>query len=265
RLAGARAAAATAACAAVLAAAFVIPVAQLLWWSGADTIRGAAGVLDPRYGSYLVNSLAVGAIAAVACVAIALVVTHGARMAGGRATGAAAQLTTVGYAVPGVVVAIGVLIAFAELDEGLEALGVPGGTGLLVTGSVVGIVYAYIVRFLALSYHSVDASFTKVSPAMTASALSLGASPARVLRRVHLPLVRTGVGAALVLVLIDSLKELPIVLLLRPFGFTTLSVWVWQLASESRWSAAGLPALTIVAAALIPVLLLVRRGRLEVR
>ncbi|MGH3903018.1 MAG: ABC transporter permease [Pseudonocardiaceae bacterium] len=265
RLSGARGTAATAACAAVLAAAFVIPVAQLLWWSGADTIRGAAGMLDTRYGSYLLNSLVVGAIAAGCCVAIALVVTHGARMTGGRLTGAAAQLTTVGYAVPGVVVAIGVLIAFAELDEGLEALGVPGGTGLVVTGSVAGIVYAYIVRFLALSYHSVDASFTKISPAMTASALCLGASPARVLRRVHLPLVRTGVGAALVLVLIDSLKELPIVLLLRPFGFTTLSVWVWQLASESRWESAGLPALTIVAAATIPVLLLLRRGRLEVR
>jgi iron(III) transport system permease protein len=129
---------------------------------------------------------------------------------------------------------------------------------------VVSIVYAYVVRFLALGYHSVDASFQKVSPSMTASALTLGASPARVLRRVHLPLVRTGVGAALVLVLIDALKELPIVLLLRPFGFTTLSVWVYQLASESRWASAGLPALTIVAAALIPVLLLMRRGGLTV-
>ncbi|HEX2300198.1 MAG TPA: hypothetical protein VHH34_17090, partial [Pseudonocardiaceae bacterium] len=222
-------------------------------------------ILGSRYGGYLLNSLLVGALAAVCCLAIALVVTHSARLTGGRLTTTAAQLTTVGYAVPGVVVAIGVLIAFAELDNALEALGVPGGTGLVVTGSVVGIVYAYVVRFLALSYHSVDASFTKVSPAMTASALSLGASPARVLRRVHLPLVRTGVAAALVLVLIDALKELPIVLLLRPFGFTTLSVWVWQLASESRWPDAGLPALTIVAAALVPVLVLVRRGRLEVR
>ncbi len=262
RLSGARGWGATATCCAVLAAAFAVPVARLLWWSAADTIRGAAGLLDPRYGSYLLNSLVVGAIAAVSCVTIALVVSHGVRMTGGRLTGAAAQLTTVGYAVPGVVVAIGVLIAFAGLDGGLEALGVPDGTGLVVTGSVAGIVYAYIVRFLALGYHSVDASFQKVSPSMTASALSLGASPGRVLRRVHLPLVRTGVGVALVLVLIDSLKELPIVLLLRPFGFNTLSVWVWQLASESRWDSAGLPALTIVAAAVIPVLLLVRRGGL---
>jgi iron(III) transport system permease protein len=152
-----------------------------------------------------------------------------------------------------------VLLAFGQLDSGLRAVGVPGGAGLLVTGSVLGILYAYIVRFLALGYHSIDASFAKVSPAMTGSALCLGASPARLIGRVHLPLVRTGVGAALVLVTIDALKELPIVLLLRPFGFDTLSVWTYQLASESRWESAALPALTIVAVALVPVLLLVGR------
>lgn len=260
RLRGARAAAATLACGAVLAAAFVIPIGQLLWWFGGELAGGATAVADPRYLIYLANSLGTAAVAAGACVVVALVVTHGVRLTGGRLTRLAGQLTTVGYALPGVVVAIGVLIAFAELDTALERLGVPGGTGLLVTGSVVGIVYAYVVRFLALGYHSVDASLRKVSPAMTASALTLGAPPVRVLTRVHLPLARSGVGAALLLVLVDALKELPIVLLLRPFGFTTVSVWTWQLASESRWESAGLPALTIVAAALVPVLLL--RGNL---
>lgn len=263
RLTGAPRWLATGTCAAVLAAAFGLPAAQLLWWSGADLLRGATNLLDPRYAGYLTNSLFVGAIAAVSCAAIGLLITHSTRMAGGRLTRIAAQATTVGYAIPGVVVAIGVLIAFAHLDTGLEALGVPGGTGLLVTGSVIGIIYAYVVRFLALSYQSIDASFTKVSPSMTASALSLGASPARVLGRVHLPLVRTGVVTALVLVTIDALKELPIVLLLRPFGFDTLSVWTYQLASESRWESAALPALTIVAVALVPVVLLVGKDRLE--
>lgn len=133
----------------------------------------------------------------------------------------------------------------------------------MATGSLVGILYAYLVRFAALGYNSVDASMQKIAPSMTMSALTLGASPRRVLRRVHLPLARAGVGVAFVLVLIDAIKELPIVLLLRPFGFTTLSVWVYQLASESRWASAGLPALTIVAAALVPVLVLFRpqRGR----
>jgi iron(III) transport system permease protein len=263
RLTGARGWAATGTCAAVLAAAFGLPVAQLGWWAGTELSQDGAGLLDPRYAGYLGNSLAVGVTAAAACAAIAFLVAHGVRMAGGRLTVAAAQLTSVGYAIPGVVVAIGVLIAFAQLDAGLEALGVPGGTGLLATGSVLGIIYAYIVRFLALGYHSIDASFAKVSPSMTASALCLGASPARVLGRVHLPLVRTGIGAALVLVTIDALKELPIVLLLRPFGFDTLSVWTYQLASESRWESAALPALTIVVVALVPVLaVLGRRQRI---
>ena len=260
-LTGWRGWAAAAACAGLLAAAFVIPVAQLLSWSGAHTVRGLQGTFDPRFVTYLANSLFVAAVAAVGCGVIALVVSHGVRLNGDRLTTTAAQLTTVGYAVPGVVVAIGVLVAFAGLDGVLEGIGVPGGTGLLVTGSLVGLCYAYVVRFLALAHNSVDASFAKVTPAMTASALTLGASPCRVLRRVHLPLVRTGVGVGLVLVLVDALKELPIVLLLRPFGFTTLSVWVWQLASESRWSSAGLPALTIVAAATVPVLVLFRRTR----
>lgn len=249
---------AAAGCAAVLGAAFVIPLAQLLSWSGADTIRGIAGVFDARFVTYLGNSAFVAAVAAAGCVGIGLVVTGAARLGGGRLTAAMAQLTTVGYAVPGVVVAIGVLVTFAALDRGLEALGVPGGTGLLATGSLVGILYAYLVRFTALGYHSVDASMVKITDAMTMSALTLGAAPRRVLRRVHLPLARAGVAVAFVLVLIDVIKELPIVLLLRPFGFTTLSVWVYQLASESRWASAGLPALTIVAAALVPVLVLFR-------
>jgi iron(III) transport system permease protein len=173
----------------------------------------------------------------------------------------AAQPTTFGYAVPGAVIGIGVLLAFAKLDDALRAAGVSGGTGLLVTGSVVGILYAYLVRFLAPAYQAVDASFSKVSPSMTLSAMSLGASPLRVLRRVHLPLVRPGVAVALVLVTIDAIKELPIVLLLRPFGFTTVSVWVYQLANENFWEKAALPALVIVSAAVVPVFFLFRQVR----
>jgi len=261
RLTGARAWAATGTCAGVLAIAFGLPVAQLLWWAGTELAQDRTGLLDPRYAGYLANSLTVGVTAAVACAAIGFLVAHGVRMSASRLTVVAAQLTSVGYAIPGVVVAIGVLIAFAWLDSGLEALGVPGGTGLLATGSVLGIVYAYIVRFLAPGHQSIDASFAKLSPAVTASALCLGASPVRLLGRVHLPLVRAGIGTALVLVTIDALKELPIVLLLRPFGFDTLSVWTYQLAAESRWESAALPALSIVVVALIPVLLVIGRGQ----
>src|SRR3712207_491002 len=129
-----------------------------------------------------------------------------------------------------------------------------------LTGSVAGILYAYLVRFLAPAYQAVDASLTKVSSSMTMSALTLGASPARVLTRVHLPLARSGVFVAFVLVLVDAIKELPLVLLLRPFGFSTVSVWVYELARENFWEAAALPSLVIVATALIPVWLLFRRA-----
>lgn len=246
----------------VLATGFVIPVVQLLIWAFGDVLADPGSLLDPRFADYLVNSLVVATITAVACVLLAVVIGHTLRLGGGPVVQSAAQLTTFGYAVPGAVVGIGVLIAFALLDDLLEGLGVPGGTGLLVTGSVLGILYAYVVRFLAPSYQAVDASFAKVSPNMTLSAMSLGAKPWRILTRVHLPLVRPGVLVALVLVMIDAVKELPIVLLLRPFGFTTVSVWVYELARENFWEKAALPALVIVAVAVVPVFILFRQVRL---
>ncbi len=169
----------------------------------------------------------------------------------------ASRATAIGYAVPGPVVAIGVLLSLAGIDAVLDAAGIGWGAAL-VTGSVVGLVVAYVIRFLALATNSMEASLDKVTRSTTSSALSLGASPARVVRRIHLPLMRSGVGVALVLVAVDALKELPVVLLLRPFGFSTLAVWVYELASESLWNLVGLPALTIVAVAAVPVLLLFR-------
>ncbi|MHC5559175.1 ABC transporter permease [Kocuria sp. U4B] len=261
RLTGWRGWGATLLGAAALAAGFLVPVLQLLVWAVGEAVGDPASLADPRFVQYLVNSAVVAAVAAAACAALSLAIGHGVRMGGGRLVTSAAQLTTFGYAVPGAVVGIGVLIAFAGLDALLERAGVPGGTGLLVTGSVLGILYAYVVRFLAPAYQAVDASFAKISPTLTWSALSLGAGPLRILARVHLPLVRPGAAVALVLVLIDAVKELPIVLLLRPFGFTTVSVWVYELARENFWEKAALPALVIVAAAVVPVFFLVRQAR----
>lgn len=252
---GARAGAAVAACSALLLVAFVIPVAQLLRWALSEE-GGAA--LDPRYLRFFGNSALLAAVSALLVLAAAILVTNAARFTGTRASRGLAQLTTLGYALPGPVVAIGVLLVVAGLDRALGAAGleVPG---LVVTGSFGGLVYAYFVRFLALGVNGVDASLQKVPVELTMSARSLGASPLRVLGRVHMPLSRAGMLTAVLLVAIDALKELPVVLLLRPFGFDTLSVWVWQLASDSRWATASLPALTIVGASLIPVGMLVAR------
>ncbi|WP_353951870.1 iron ABC transporter permease [Knoellia sp. S7-12] len=253
---------ACAAAGSVLATGFLLPVVQLVWWAVRATLADSSSLSTGRFATNLTNSAVMAALAALACVTLALLLTHGVRMTGGRLARGAAQLTTFGYAVPGAVIGIGVLVAFAALDRWLEALGVPGGTGLVVTGSVIGILASYVVRFLAPAYQAVDASFTTISPSVTNSAFSLGASPMRVLRRIHLPLSRSGIAVALVLVAVDAVKELPLVLLLRPFGFTTVSVWVYELANENFWEQAALPALLIVALAIVPVWFLVRQVRL---
>lgn len=262
-LKGAGAFAATGACVLLLAVAFGIPLGQLVVWASSEAMAGGGGGgSDTRYLTFFGNSAILAASTALLVVVAALLVTNGARFAGSRTSRGLAQLTTVGYAIPGPVVGIGALLVLAASDRLLDAVGLPM-PGLVVTGSIGGVMYAYFVRFLALGVNGVDSSLQKVPRELTMSARSLGASPLRILTRVHAPLSRAGMLAAMLLVAVDALKELPIVLLLRPFGFDTLSVWVWQLASESRWSAAALPALTIVAASLLPVGLLI--GRLSQR
>ena len=148
------------------------------------------------------------------------------------------EAATVGYAVPGPVVAIGVLILLSAVDAALDAVISLGAA--LVTGTVAGLLYAYGIRFLALAFGSIDAGLEKVAPSLTLAALSLGARPSRGGAVVHLPLLRPGIGVALVLVAVDALKELPIMLLLRPFGFETLAVWVNQrdrVSVEVGWAA----------------------------
>ncbi len=258
RLGGVRAIGAVAACGTVLACAFVLPVLRLGWWAWAGRHESAGGINDPRLSEYLANSISLALLVALACVVIAVLIGHATRLGGGRLVRGAAQLTSFGYAVPGAVVGIGVLLLMDWLDRGLEALGKEGGTGLLITGSVLGILLAQVVRFVAPAHQAIDASFAKVPPAITDSAQSLGAGPVRLLGRVHLPQIRAGLAVATVLVVIDVVKELPLVLLLRPFGFTTVSVWVYQLASENFWERAALPALVIVLVALVPVVVLVR-------
>lgn len=246
-------------CLGALAVAVFVPVARLVAWAFEPTSARTEGVLSADFLQALVNSMVIAVIAAVTCVILALLIGHALRLGGGGVVRSAAQLTTFGYAVPGVVIGIGTLLLMKAVNDGVAALGVPGGAGLLVTGSVPAILFAYAVRFLGPAYQAVDASYSKLSVSITQSALSLGAGPMRILRRVHAPLVRPGVAVAAVLVAVDAIKELPLVLLLRPFNFTTVSVWVYSLATENLWNLVALPALIIVALAAIPVFLLFRQ------
>ena len=196
--------------------------------------------LDARFVEYLANTLTVAVLAAVGCVGLAFLLGHSLRLTAGRLPRAAAQLTTLGYAVPGAVVGIGVLLTFDWLDRLLEWLGT-GGTGLIVTGSVAGILYAYLVRFLAPAYQAVDASLTKLSPNLTNSALSLGASPQP--DPDPCPPATGAVGCPCGPCAGDDRRGqgAPHRALLRPFGFTTISVWVYQLAIENFWEQAAAP------------------------
>lgn len=252
---------ATAACSLVVGAAFGLPFLQLGVWAWGQVTRGA---LNARYLEFAGNTLTLAGVTAALALLLALFMAYGVRLHRGPAVRLAAWIAATGYAIPGAVVAMGILAPLVALEHSLgflsRLLGDPG-RGLWVLGSGAGLVYAYLVRFMAVAYHPVEASLEKVTPSMDMAARSLGMSAAGALRRVHLPLIRTGMLTGAVLVFVDVMKELPATLLLRPLGYDTLAVRVWQMTSESLWEEAALPALTIVLAGLLPILLLIRASR----
>jgi iron(III) transport system permease protein len=173
----------------------------------------------------------------------------------------AARIAGLGYAIPGAVIAVGVLIPFARLDNWVDAwmresFGI--STGLLLTGSLGVLLFAYLVRFLAVALQSVEAGLGKINHNLDDAARALGQRPAQVLVRVHVPLMWGSVVTALIMVFVDVLKELPATLILRPFDFETLAVRVYRFASDERLAEASSAALAIVVVGLIPVILLSR-------
>ena len=257
RLRGWPAAAATAGATSVIVVAFLAPTWRLLTWAIAEQ-RGPRGTpMLSRYVEFLGHSLVLTAVTVAICVTAAVIVANARRFTNARLVGAANRVSIVGYAVPGPVVAMGVVLALVAVDDllGGGGLGLPG---FAVTGSFIALAYAYAIRFLAPASVAVESGLSQVPGEVTASARSLSAPPRTVLSRVHLPLTRTSLLAAAVLVGVDALKELPIAYLLRPVGFDTLPIWVYDLASESRFEQAALPALTIIAVALVPVAILSR-------
>lgn len=257
RLRGGRAALATGVCVTLLLAAFVGPVVRLVLWAVQEQRSSRGTPQIDQFSGYLGNSLQLVAFTVVVCITVAVVLANAQRFGQPRVTRLATRVTAMGYAVPGPVVAMGVILAVVGVDEllGRVGLDLPGAVR---TGSLLILVYAYAVRFLAPGLTAVESGIGQVSDEVTASARTLGASTLETARRVHLPLTRSALLAATVLVGVDALKELPIVLLLRPFGFDTLPVWVYNLASESRFQQAALPSLSIIAVALLPVALLAR-------
>ena len=259
RLTGYRALLATVACSAVLLLAFIIPVGQLLrWvWSAARTD------LDARYLRFFFNTVFLGAAAAVATTFCALLLAYTYRLKPDRWVAGAVRFATLGYALPGSVLAVGIMLSFVWLDRHLaQALqaGLGIAAGPLLTGTLVALLLAYGVRFMAVAYGPIDSSFERIKPSLWQAARSLGASNREILWRVSIPLLRSGLLSAGLLVFVEVMKEMPATLLLRPFGWDTLATRVFEMTSEGQWERAALPAVTLVLAGLIPVVMLVRRS-----
>lgn len=247
--------AATGLCLVPFAVGFLIPVivlARLSWTAMGDAV-------DSRFWAAASNSFVLSSIAAAVAVVLALTLGYARRVAPNGFIRPAVRLAGLGYAVPGTVLALGLLIPLAGLDNAIDALArsVTGwSTGLLLSGSVVALVIAYSIRFLAVGLGTVEAGLERISPNLDAAARALGETSLSALMRVHLPLLLPALGSAGLLVFVDAMKELPATLLLRPFNFDTLATHVYGLASLEQFEEAALGALTIVLVGLIPVLLL---------
>ncbi len=236
---------------------FLVPFAVLI----RPTIRFGLEADLAGFWKTAGNSVMLSVLAALLAVSCALVMAYAQRVASNRFTRPAVQMAGLGYAVPGTVLALGLLIPLARLDNAVDALArewLGISTGLLLSGSIVAIVLAYTIRFLAVSLGSVEAGLQRMSPNLDAAARTLGQSSLQALWRVHMPLLVPALGAGGLLVFVDSMKELPATLLLRPFNFETLATEVYNYAALEQFEMAAPGALTIVAVGLIPVLLLHR-------
>ncbi|PKM44630.1 MAG: iron ABC transporter permease [Gammaproteobacteria bacterium HGW-Gammaproteobacteria-1] len=236
---------------------FLLPAVQLGAWA-LDTMDAW---LKSDFFILVGNSLMLAALTAATAVALALLMAYGRRLRPSKPVGLAVRVASMGYAVPGTVIAVGVILPFAWLDNTLDAFmraQFDVSTGLILSGTLAALVFAYCVRFLAVSLNTVEAGLGKIKPSMDDAARCLGLPPRRVLREVHMPIMRGSLLTALLLVFVDVLKELPATLILRPFNFNTLAVRTFELASDERLADSASAALAIVLAGIVPVILLSR-------
>ena len=244
-------------CALPVVLGFAVPtlhLAQLAFGS-------SASLADQNFIREAVNSLLLAGLAALAIVSLALFLAYAGRLVRRRGFNRAIEFAALGYAIPGAVIAVGILFPLIAADHAFDraARALFGlSTGLLLSGTVFALLLAYTVRFLAVGIANVSPALAAIDPAMDASAQILGATPRQILRRIHLPMLRGPAFTATIVAFVEVLKELPATLLIRPFNFDTLAVGVYRFASDERLAQAAVGALVIVAASLLPVLLLSR-------
>jgi iron(III) transport system permease protein len=261
RLRGVRAIAALAICVVPVAIGFVVPATYL---AHAAAVRIQFAGLSRAVVNETVNTVSVSFVATALAIALGVVVAYSGRLARNNVANGLARAASLGYAVPGTVLAIGILPVVTSLDTALDffttaAAGV--SVGLLMLGSGAAVVYAYVVRFMALAVGGVESGLNRVSTSLDDAARTLGRTPAARLWFLHLPLLRPAIAAAAMLVFVDCMKELPATLLLRPLGFETLATHLYGEAVRGTYEDAAIVALLIVAVGIVPVVLLARIGR----
>lgn len=244
----------------VFVLAFVLPMTQLLYWA----VEHAARDLDMRYVGFVVRSLFLAGSAAIVVVAASVLLAYTLRRNSTRVTRGLARIATIGYAIPGTVLAVGILVPVIALNNALQDLlrswfG-PGAPMLLLQGTLLTVLVAYLARFLAVGFNPVESGLQRVTHSIDEAAISLGVVGGALVRKVHVPLLRTSLATAATLVFVDVMKEMPITLITRPFGWDTLAVRVFEMTSEGEWERAALPAVAIVLVGLVPAALLTRRG-----
>ena len=239
---------------------FLLPIALLIELA----IDGGHALFGPRYLGFVRNSFILASLAALLTVVIALALPSVQRLAKAPILTHVIRFAAMGYAIPGSIIAVGILIPMAGFDNWLDGLmreHFDISTGLLLTGTIIGLLFAYIVRFLAVALAPVEAAFERITPRMDDAARVLGARKSRVFTAIHAPLLRSGILVGALIVFVDVMKELPATLILRPFNFETLATQAFRLASDERLAEAATPSLVIVAVGLLPVYLLSRQIR----
>lgn len=247
RLRGIKAIASSVVCFIPVLAGFILPVAMLVWWSFSTFYQE----LDAAFAVLIKNTFLLAATAALVVVVVALLVAIAVRFKPYKFTRFFAKISTLGYSIPGAVVAIGLITVLLWVQNQIS-----GVVQILLMGTWVSLIFAYLVRFMAVAYNGIDSALSNISTSIDESSRSLGKSYWQTLKEVLLPLLKRPVGVGMLLVFIDVVKELPITLILRPFNFDTLAIRAFEFASDERMAEAAPYALVVILVGLLPVIFL---------
>ena len=258
KLAGWKAWSVTVYCTVILTIAFIAPVIQLILWS-LEVLRSGEGI---NYSPYIIKTLILGALAAVLICSVSMLLAYAKRRDSSGINRFLCRVATIGYALPGTVLAVGIVLPIVWADNLIQStistiFSIESGP--ILQGTVFVMLLAYLVRFLAVGFGSVDSAMQNIKPSLDEAASILGKTSRETLLKIHFPLLQKGLLTAMVLSLVDVIKEMPITLMTRPFGWDTLAVKIYELTSEGEWIRAALPGLYLVIAGMIPVFILIRK------